>query len=212
MKKDYTHICIVLDASGSMGSVESETKASFNNFMEEQKKLTGKVTVDVYQFSTTVKKIVDFKDISDVSDLMAEYRCSGWTALNDAIGMSIDEVGTKLASMDEDERPEKVLFMILTDGEENYSKEFTDTNEIKSKIDHQTNKYKWDFLYLGANQDAFTNGTSYGFSSNRCLNFSNNAGGMSAVTNALNSYTTQYRSVSVDKAQTLGFNRKSADD
>ena len=148
MKKDYTHICIVLDASGSMGSVESETKASFNNFMEEQKKLTGKVTVDVYQFSTTVKKIVDFKDISDVSDLMAEYRCSGWTALNDAIGMSIDEVGTKLASMDEDERPEKVLFMILTDGEENYSKEFTDTNEIKSKIDHQTNKYKWDFLYL----------------------------------------------------------------
>lgn len=212
MKKDYTHICIVLDASGSMGSVESETKASFNNFMEEQKKLTGKVTVDVYQFSTTVKKIVDFKDISDVSDLMAEYRCSGWTALNDAIGMSIDEVGTKLASMDEDERPEKVLFMILTDGEENYSKEFTDTNEIKSKIDHQTNKYKWDFLYLGANQDAFTNGTSYGFSSNRCLNFSNNASGMSAVTSALNSYTTQYRSVSVDKAQTLGFNRKSADD
>lgn len=211
MKKDYTHICIVLDSSGSMGGVQSETKISFNNFVEEQKKIDGDVTIDVYQFASKVKKIVDFKNINDISDLMSDYRCDGWTALNDAICIAIDEVGNKLASLSEDERPEKVLFMILTDGEENYSKEFS-SSDVKNKINHQTEQYKWDFLYLGANQDAFTNGRNYGFSQNRCMNFHNTAGGMSAVTDSLNRYTTMYRSIAVDASQTLGFDKKDASD
>ena len=195
MKKDYTHICIVLDSSGSMGGVPSETKISFNNFVEEQKKIDGDVTIDVYQFASKVKKIVDFKNINDISDLMSDYRCDGWTALNDAICIAIDEVGNKLASLSEDERPEKVLFMILTDGEENYSKEFS-SSDVKTTI----------------NQDAFTNGRNYGFSQNRCMNFHNTAGGMSAVTDSLNRYTTMYRSIPVYASQTLGFDKKDASD
>lgn len=203
MKQNYTHICIVLDASGSMAHLANETKSSFNGFIENQKGVQGFATTDVYQFNSKVKKIVDFKSLNDVTNLMSDYVCNGNTALNDAICTAIDEVGVKLSSMKEEERPEKVLFVVLTDGEENASSKFT-AEDVKNKISHQTDVYHWDFLYLGANQDAFTSGTNYGFAQNRCSLFHSSAGGLDAVGTTLKSYVSMYRQVPVDQSNNLG--------
>ena len=167
--KDYTHICIVLDASGSMGSIESDTKGSFNSFIKEQKEAEGKTVFDLYQFSDTVKRIVEHVDLAAFQDdLMAKYRCSGCTALNDAVCTAIDTLGKELARMKESERPEHVMFVIITDGMENASKTFS-SEDVKNRIKEQTEVYKWDFQYLAANQDAFESGEALGVSRNNCV-------------------------------------------
>lgn len=92
--KDYTHICIVLDASGSMSDIEDDTKGSFNSFIKVQKAAEGKTVLDIYQFSGEVRRIVEHVDLASFSDdLMARYTCSGCTALNDAVCTAIDTLG-----------------------------------------------------------------------------------------------------------------------
>ena len=155
MKKDYVHVCVVLDASGSMASIESDIKGSFNTFMAEQKKFQGKTVLDVFQFSDEVKRIVEHADLADFKeDLMASYVCSGMTALHDAVCTAIDTLGRNFAAMPEEERPENVIFAIITDGCENSSREFS-IKDVKERIDRQTNEYSWEFVYLAANQDEF---------------------------------------------------------
>ena len=169
--KDYTHICIVLDASGSMASIEDDTKGSFNSFLKSQKEAGGKTVFDLYQFSDQVKRIVEHVDLATFKDdLMAKYNCSGCTALNDAVCMAIDTLGKELAAMKEEERPENVVFVIITDGMENASKEFS-SEDVKKRIKEQTDTYKWNFQYLAANQDAFASGGRLGISKDFCVNF-----------------------------------------
>ena len=169
--KDYTHICIVLDASGSMASIEDDTKGSFNSFLKSQKEAGGKTVFDLYQFSDQVKRIVEHVDLATFTDdLMAKYNCSGCTALNDAVCTAIDTLGKELAAMKEDERPENVVFVIITDGMENASKEFS-SEDVKKRIKEQTDTYKWNFQYLAANQDAFASGGRLGISKDSCVNF-----------------------------------------
>ena len=136
--KDYTHICIVLDASGSMASIESDTKGSFNSFIKEQKEAEGRTVFDLYQFSDSVKRIVEHVDLATFSDdLMSKYRCSGCTALNDAVCTAIDTLGREFSRMKEDDRPEHVMFVIITDCMENASKQFTG-DDVKKRIKEQT--------------------------------------------------------------------------
>ena len=171
LMKDYTHICIVLDASGSMASIEDDTKGSFNAFLKSQKEAGGKTVFDLYQFSDTVKRIVEHVDLANFTDdLMSKYNCSGCTALNDAVCTAIDTLGKELATMKEEERPEHVVFVIITDGMENASREFT-SDDVKKRIKEQTDTYKWNFQYLAANQDAFASGASLGISKDYCVNF-----------------------------------------
>ena len=141
--KDYTHICIVLDASSSMADIESDTKESFNSFIKEQKEAEGKTVLDLYQFSDKVKRIVEHVDLATFQDdlmakyrcstlirtpgtvpmfqddLMAKYWCSECTVLNDAVCTAIDTLGKEFALMKESERPEHVMFVIITNGMEN---------------------------------------------------------------------------------------------
>ena len=169
--KDYTHICIVLDASGSMASIESDTKGSFNSFIKEQKEAEGKTVFDLYQFSDNVKRIVEHVDLASFNDdLMAKYRCSGCTALNDAVCTAIDTLGREFSIMREEERPEHVIFVIITDGMENASKRFSG-EDVKRRIKEQTEVYKWDFQYLAANQDAFESGEALGVSRDNCVSW-----------------------------------------
>ena len=155
MKKDYVHVCVVLDASGSMGSIEDDIKGSFNTFMAEQKKLQGKTVLDVFQFSDTVKRIVEHADLADFKeDLMASYFCCGMTALYDAVCTAVDTLGREFAAMPEEEHPESVIFAIITDGFENASREYK-LADVKKRIDRQTKEYSWEFVYLAANQSAF---------------------------------------------------------
>ena len=191
--KDYTHICIVLDASGSMSSIEDDTKGSFNAFLKKQKESEGKTVFDLYQFSDNVKRIVEHVDLATFSDdLMAKYTCSGCTALNDAVCTAIDTLGKELASMKEEDRPENVVFVIITDGMENASREFNG-DDVKKRIKTQTETYKWNFQYLAANQDAFASGDKLGISKDCCTNFEASSIGIETMCCALNSIVNKVR-------------------
>lgn len=194
MQDNYTHICIVLDASGSMEIVEKDTKGSFNTFIKEQKKTSGRATLDIYQFADEARKIVDFVDLSKLQkNLMATYRCDGCTALNDAVCEAIDATSMRLESMSRDERPAKVLFVILTDGEENASQRFTNA-DVKRRIQHQSQANKWVFIYLGANQDSFATGGEMGIAHNMCLNVgASSAEDMSRTSRILGNVTNKLR-------------------
>ena len=178
MKKDYTHICIVLDASGSMSSIESDIKGSFNTFLDKQREEPGKTVFDLFQFSSEVERLVKSADLALFKDdLMAKYTCSGCTALNDAVCTAIDTMGREFAEMPETERPENVLCVIITDGQENASKKFT-TADVKKRIEHQQDVYKWEFLFLAANQDAFESGSALGIRENFCKGFCQDSRGV----------------------------------
>ena len=185
MKKDYTHILIVLDASGSMSSIQDDIKGSFNEFLKKQREEPGRTVFDLYQFSDTAKRIVKSADLAGFhDDLMARYNCSGCTALNDAVCTAIDTVGHEFADMPEAERPEHVLCVIITDGEENSSREFT-SRDVKDRIKHQQETYNWDFQFLAANQDAFEAGESIGIRHDDCMDFIASKSGVKEMCNML---------------------------
>ena len=155
MNNEYVHLCIVLDASGSMSVIEDDIKGSFKTFMAEQKREEGKTVFDVFQFADRTRRIVKHADMAEYKEeLMDSYRCIGSTALYDAICTAIDTLGKEFAAMPEEERPAKVIFTIVTDGHENASCEFS-LEDVKKRIDRQTNEYNWEFVYLAANQDEF---------------------------------------------------------
>lgn len=171
MKHDYTHLIIVLDASGSMSSIQDDIKGSFNEFLKKQREEPGKTVFDLFQFNDEVKRLVESANLAQFhDDLMSKYNCTGCTALNDAACIAIDTVGREFANMPEEERPEHVLCVIITDGEENASREFT-TEDIKNRIKHQQEVYNWDFRFLAANQDAFETGESFGLDEDDCMDF-----------------------------------------
>lgn len=150
MKDNFVKIVFVIDESGSMGSSRSDVIGGFNEFINDQKKeKAGDVNVSLYTFASTVSTVFNNKNIADVPELtMDNYRPGGSTALNDAVGKAINETGYELAAMPEEERPSVVMMVIMTDGEENNSKEFKSA-EIRDMIKHQTDKYNWRFIYLG---------------------------------------------------------------
>ena len=171
MKHDYTHLIIILDASGSMSRIQDDVKGSFNEFLKKQREELGKTVFDLFQFNDEVKRLVVSADLAQFhEDLMSMYNCTGCTALNDAVCTAIDTVGREFANMPEEERPEHVLCVIITDGEENASREFT-TEDIKNRIKHQQEVYNWDFRFLAANQDAFETGESFGLDEDDCMDF-----------------------------------------
>jgi len=194
MKKDYTHILIVLDASGSMSSIQDDIKGSFNEFLKKQREEPGKTVFDLYQFNDEVERIVKSADLSQFhDDLMAKYDCSGRTALNDAVCTAIDTVGHEFAGMPEAERPEHVLCVIITDGMENASREFT-TKDVKDRIKHQQDVYNWDFQFLAADQDAFAAGENLGITHDRCMAFSHDLDGVNELCKCVHSRLNTIRS------------------
>ena len=181
MRHDYTHLIIVLDASGSMSSIQDDIKGSFNEFLKKQREEPGKTVFDLFQFNDEVKRPVKSAGLAQFhDDLMAKYDCSGCTALNDAVCIAIDTVGHAFADMEEAERPEHVLCVIITDGMENASREYT-SKDVRDRIEHQKTAYKWDFQFLAANQDAFATGESMGLDKGSCLNFVANAAGVNML-------------------------------
>ena len=186
MKHDYTHLIIVLDASGSMSSIQDDIKGSFNEFLKKQREEPGKTVFDLFQFNDEVRRPVKSADLAKFhDDLMAKYNCSGCTALNDAVCIAIDTVGHTFADMEEAERPEHVLCVIITDGMENASREYT-SKDVKDRIEHQKTAYKWDFQFLAANQDAFATGESIGLDKSSCMNFVADAAGVNMLCSRMN--------------------------
>lgn len=160
MKKDLSQIIIVLDRSGSMASVQDATISGFNEFINRQRHLPGEAMVMAVKFDDQYEPLYD-GPLAEIPPLdRNSFVPRGMTALHDAIGRTIDEAGRRLAAMPEHERPEKIIFMILTDGLENASKEFT-REKIADMVRHQREKYSWEFIFLGANQDAVLVGSGF---------------------------------------------------
>lgn len=168
MNKNYTHCCVIMDRSGSMFSCAKDMEGGLNQYVKDQKKESGKMTLSFYRFDDTIENVLDFVDIKDVGKLKLEPR--GSTSLNDALGKAITETGHTLSRMKEEDRPGLVSIIIVTDGGENSSKEFN-TETIKNLIKQQESQYNWQFTYLGANQDSFSVAQSYNINIQNVSNF-----------------------------------------
>jgi hypothetical protein len=152
MRPDLTDITLVIDRSGSMQSIRHDAEGGVNAFVTEQAKQPGEALLTLVQFDTEYEFIHRGVPVQQVPPYQLEPR--GSTALLDAVGRAILETGDRLAKMPEADRPGLVVFVIVTDGEENSSKEFS-KDKVKEMITHQQDKYGWQFTFLGANQDAF---------------------------------------------------------
>ena len=148
-----TDITVLLDRSGSMASVQSDVEGGFARFLEDQRKLPGDCGLSLTQFdSEGIDEVYVARPVAEAPPLRLKPR--GMTPLLDAVGRTIGRAGTRLASMPEHRRPGRVLFVIITDGRENASREFS-KDRIRELIERQRQVYQWEFIYLGANVDAF---------------------------------------------------------
>lgn len=155
MNKDFCEIVMVLDESGSMNSCKSDTIGGVNEFLKNQKRIKGKVNVTMIKFSDYYRVINDAVPLDQVVYLDEKnYVPSNTTALLDAVGKTVNSIGTRLLNTSEEDRPEKVIFVIITDGYENASKEFT-RRQVFDLVSHQRKKYRWEFIFLGADIDAW---------------------------------------------------------
>lgn len=168
MRQDLTDITVVLDRSGSMEAVAKDTKGGFDAFVGEQKKAAGDVALTLVQFDTEYEFVHRGKPINQVPPL--EFIPRGGTALLDAVGKAITETGERLKAMSEAERPARVVFVIITDGEENSSKEYK-RDQVLELIRRQTDAYKWQFVFLGANQDAIHEAAGIGIPAIHAMNY-----------------------------------------
>ncbi|MCL2522792.1 MAG: VWA domain-containing protein [Erysipelotrichales bacterium] len=171
MNKNLTEIVFILDRSGSMGGLEQDTIGGYNSFIEKQQKENGEANLTTVLFDNQYELLHDRIDITKVKTLTEnEYFVRGTTALFDALGITIETIGKKLAEIKEQDRPGKVIFVITTDGMENASKQYTQ-EKIKSLVEHQKEKYAWEFLFLGANIDAVKTATSFGIAKEMAVDF-----------------------------------------
>ena len=170
MNVNLTEIIFLIDRSGSMGGFEKDTIGGFNAFIEKQRQLSGKTIVTTALFDDKYELLWNGIAAEKVKLTSKEYFAGGCTALLDAIGKTILDVGYRLSAMREEQRPAKVIFVITTDGMENASTEFT-YGKVKELINHQQEKYHWEFIFLGANIDAEKEAGSIGISQDNAFNY-----------------------------------------
>jgi hypothetical protein len=194
MRKNYTDIAVVLDRLGSMEMVKSDTIGGFNQFLKAQKALPGEATMTLVKFDDRYDVEYEGRAIKESPELNDKtFEPRGSTALRDAIGRTIVRVGQRLKAIDESNRPEKVIFVIITDGYENASREFT-MEKISEMIAHQRDVYKWEFVFLGANQDAIATAGGMSISASNAMTYAANAVGTAAAFGSLTRGVSAYRS------------------
>lgn len=196
MKDNSSFIAVVLDRSGSMGAVVRPTIDGFNEFVKKQREVPGEATLLLAQFDDEYEVVFE-KPLPDAPELTDKtFVPRGTTALYDAIGRTIQNVGRSLEARPESERPSKVIFVIITDGFENASKDFSQA-KIKEMIAHQKFVYSWDFVFLGANQDAVLTAAGFGISGASALSYNSNPLSLRAASASLSNYTTTVRTGNV---------------
>lgn len=162
MREGHTELVVILDRSGSMSGIANDMKGGFDKLIDEQNAQPGTCAVTLVQFDGGVVDVVyEEKPVNKVPKLVLVPR--GSTNLLDAVGETIDRIGQRLAETPESQRPEKVVVLIITDGEENASREYT-RGMVRKRIEHQEKEYGWQFMYLGANVDAFHESAKIGMS------------------------------------------------
>jgi hypothetical protein len=214
MKKDYTHIAVILDRTGSMESIRDDTIGGFNAFLKQQKAEPGTATLTLVQFDSQdpYEVIHRFKPINEVSELNREtYIPRASTPLLDALGRGINDLEKSLSELKEEDRPSKVVVVVVTDGQENSSREFR-RDQVEKMIKEKSEKDFWQFVFLSADLAAIGDARSVGFQANAVLLFEKNSKGSSEAWASLSARTSDWRS---SRKKQIGFeqdDRERSDD
>ena len=194
MKTNRTELVFILDRSGSMSGLESDTIGGYNAMLEKQKKEAGEATVTTVLFDDKYELLhdrIDLKGIAPITD--REYYVRGCTALLDAIGKTIQKIANVQKHTSPENRADKVLFVITTDGMENASRRYT-YDKVRSMIEHEKEKYGWEFLFLGANIDAAREAARFGIGADRAANYYADHMGTGVIYEAVSEAVCQVRS------------------
>jgi uncharacterized protein YegL len=171
MKKGLTELVFILDKSGSMSGLESDTIGGYNSMLKKQQSIEGECHITTVLFDNYYELLHDRIDIKAVSLITEkEYQVGGSTALLDAIGNTIHKIGNAQKHTAENYRAEKVMFVIITDGEENSSREYS-AEKVKAQIERQKTKFGWEFIFLGANIDAVQTARRFGIAPDRAIDY-----------------------------------------
>lgn len=202
---DYTHLALVIDRSGSMTRIASDMNGAISELFKQQAELPGDLRVDIWTFDDTTEHRFVNATLDAVRD--QDYVVPrGSTALNDAVARAITELGEQFLAMDEGERPGKVVFAIITDGEENASKEFSGAAgqvRVKGMIEVQRSQFNWEFLFFGTTDiDAVRAAAGYGISGDQTLSFAASSAGTAGGVTAASAYLGDYRGSGVSRAFT----------
>jgi uncharacterized protein YegL len=175
-----THVTFILDSSGSMSSIRDDTIGGFNSFLEDQRDASGRATVALYDFNTMVERVYKAKPIEEAPEIDAEtYIPSGQTALHDAIVTGVRETETHIQELPRKVRPENVIVVVLTDGKENASE--TPQERVREVVETYREEEDWEFLFIGANQDAALTATSMGMDAENSLSMAHSGEGAQAA-------------------------------
>jgi uncharacterized protein YegL len=171
MKTNLSELVFILDKSGSMSGLESDTIGGYNAMLKKQQEQPGVAIVTTVLFDDEYELLHDRINIKGIRPITEkEYFVGGCTALLDAIGKTIHKIGNAQRHTSEDQRADQVMFVITTDGMENASKEYS-YKKIKAMVERQKEKYGWEFIFLGANIDAIATAASFGISADRAANY-----------------------------------------
>ncbi|MHA6259127.1 vWA domain-containing protein [Sporosarcina sp. CAU 1771] len=193
MKKSTTELVFILDKSGSMAGLEADTIGGYNAMLGKQKKEEGEAIVTTVLFNHANDLLHDRIHIKGIAPITErEYEVGGTTALLDAIGFTIQKIGNVQKRTSEEERAERVLFVITTDGMENASKEYG-YEKIKKMITDQKEKFNWEFIFLGANIDALSTAAKFGIQEEYAVNYHADSEGIEENFQALNEAVATFR-------------------
>ena len=171
MKKNLTELVMILDRSGSMGGLESDTIGGYNSMLKKQREAEGEVLVSTVLFDDRTEVLYDRVPLEKLPQMTEkEYYVRGCTALLDAVGGAVRHIGNVHKYAREEDRPEKTIFVITTDGLENASCEYS-YDRVKKMVERQKEKYGWEFLFLGANIDAIETAGRFGITADRAANY-----------------------------------------
>lgn len=192
MKKNLTELVFILDKSGSMAGLESDTIGGFNSMLQKQKELPGECRITTVLFDSRYELLHDRIDIRAVRPITEkEYFVGGCTALMDAIGRTIHKIAAAQKNTAEEYRAEKVMFVIITDGAENSSREYS-SDRVKEMIQKEKTRYGWEFVFLGANIDAVETAGRFGIEADRAVDYVADSAGTElnfrAMSNAVASF------------------------
>ena len=209
MKKNLTEIVFVLDRSGSMEGLETDTIGGFNAMIGKQKAEPGEAIISTVLFDDECEVIHDRLTLDRIPKLTEkEYFVRGCTALLDAVGGAIHHIGNVHKYAREEDRPERTLFVITTDGMENASRNYT-YDKVKTMIERQKEKYGWEFLFLGANIDAAKEAARFGINADRAANYHADTLGMDTIYETLGETVSNFRA---SKPMSSSWKQKIEDD